>query len=271
MDRATLEKSLDKLIDEMFMKKSDQPGMPEPKKTEGNPQTPELAEKVKTADSGEKPAEGEEEKDGTRGRPKDPSNMSARSADGASSLDYPSSVSSEAAVPAHETTVAKSEKIEISKEDFEILQKAKAAKDEAAKEEVLKKARAEQATLIKSIVIEATKEIREDNTKLSKSLSETQKSLGETQELLKKALSKPKPRQSVSSVAVLEKSFGGNAPEDKKGQETFSKSDMLDAAERLVKAKKLPVEAAIELEDTGFVYNPRYRALLEQELKNPTK
>jgi hypothetical protein len=258
MDRAQLEKSLDRLIDEMFMKKSD--GMPEPKKAEGNPQTPELAEKVKTADSGEKPEEGEEEKDGTRGRPKDPSKMSDRSADGASSLEYPSSISSEAPTPAHETTVAKSEKIEITKEEFEILAKAKAD----AKAETLRKAREEQATLIKAIVVEATKEIRSEN-------AELRKSLGETKEMLAKALRQPKQRQSVSAVSALEKSFGDNTPEAKKaGEEKFTKSEMLDAAERLVGAGKIPVEVAIELEDTGFIYNPSHRKALEQELVNPT-
>lgn len=253
MDQEKLTK-IDALIDQMFSK-SESPVVPEPKKDGKNPQTPELAEKVRTADEGEKPEEGEDEKEGTRGRPKDPSNMDERDASGESHLNYPESVSSPAMTPPNETTVAKSDKIEVSKEDFELLQKAKSDREA----EVLKKAKDEQRSLIKSVVLEATKEIRSENAELKKSLNDTQ-------EMLKKALKQPKVQKSISSVNALEKSFGGNSPDSKDESKTFSKSEMLDAAEVLVKSGKLPVEAAIELEDTGSVFNPSYRAAIEQEL-----
>lgn len=255
--RESLEKSVDQLIDQLFFKKSDEvAGMPEPKQATGeNPQTPEKAKKVRTADEGEQPEQPENEEDGKNGRPKDPSNQDHRDADGASALNYPESVSSPASEPAHETTVAKSEKIEISKEDFELLAKAKAEREEKA----LKKAREEQATLIKSVVLEATKEIRKENADLRKSLDETQN-------MLKKALSRPVQQKSVSSVQALEKSFGKNDPSAQHEPETFSKSEMLDAAERLVMRKELPDVALIELEDTGSVINPEYRSAIEREL-----
>lgn len=272
MEREKLEKSIDSLIDKLFMKKAEPvPGFPSlDSKNEGskeNPQTPELAQGTKSADQVMATVpDSEDEKDGKNGRPRDPSNMDHRDADGESHLDFPSGVStpnedghvSEQSQTdtssAPEQQVSKST-VAISKEDFEFLKKARAAE----KAEALKKAREEQANLIKSVVLEATKEIRQENADLKKSLTDTQ-------EMLKKALRQPKPQKSVSSVAALEKSFGGNAPESRES-ETFSKSEMLDAAERLVKANKLPLEAAIELEDTGFMYNPAHRAMLEAELK----
>jgi hypothetical protein len=152
----------------------------------------------------------------------------------------------------NETTVEKST-FEISKEDFEILKKAKTQKVE----EELRKAKKEQTTLIKSAIFDATSALRKENEQLRKSFQETQ-------ELIKSMARKPQPRKSVAGVQVLEKSFEG---QEAAQSNTFSKSEMLDVAEALVKSKQLSVEDVIELEDTGYIYNPASRAKLEIALK----
>lgn len=271
MAEKDLELNVDSLIDEWFGKSEDSEEEKKKKKQKGQMEEligePKESSQMKdgqdsgksqqSADSGEKPAEPPTEKDGQNGRPKDPSNMDHRDADGASGMDYPSAVSSSSSEPAHETTVAKSDKIEISKEDFEILQKAKKDREE----EVMRKAKQEQADLIKSVVAsavaEATKPLREENSKLSKKLDDAGK-------ILTAIRKQPRQQKSITKVGAIEKSFGGDQSEE---QTTFSKAEMLDAAEELVKSKKITVEQAIELENNGYIFDPNARRALEQHLK----
>lgn len=131
--------------------------------------------------------------------------------------------------------------------------KAKAAQEEIKKSEDLKKA--EQQNLIKAAVESALGTVRKENEELKKSLSEQGA-------LLKAMASQPRQSKSVTSIEVLEKS-NSDVTRD---QASFSKSEKLDAAEALVKAGKIPMDAVIELENTGTVYNPQVRQLIEKQL-----
>lgn len=256
-----LNKSLDEMIDSLF---AEETSLEKSEKPETIKIAEEAPRKDKSSDANEKPVmtadengakkEGEEDEEAgkKRGRPEDLSSWAKRSPDGESHGSYDASISQPAMKVPHETTIAKAT-VEVSKEDFEILQKAKAQQAE----EILRKAKEEQSTLIKSAVNEATSALKKENEELKKSFKETQ-------ELIKSMAKKPQPRKSVASVQVLEKSFTGP---DEGGQKAFTKSEMLDVAEKLVKSKQLSVDHVIELEDTGFIFDPGARAVLERALK----
>lgn len=143
--------------------------------------------------------------------------------------------------------------------EFEAFKKAKAEKEEQGKQEELKKAedlkKAELQNLVKSAVEEAIQPVKKENEELKKSLSESQA-------LIKAMAGQPQRSKSVTGIEALEKS----QPEHS-GPQEFTKSEKLDAAEFLVKAKKLPMEAVIELENTNTVYNKEWQKLIEVELQ----
>lgn len=258
-----LKKSVDALLDELFaeetVEKSDaiHQIIGEPKQSKFEEQKAEtLADQVKPKESSE-----EDEKNGKkRGRPDDLSQMSMRSPDGESKGSYDASITSPSKEPAHETTVAKSEtskEIEELKTQIEELKKAIDAKAKAEKdEEDLQKANQEKADLIKSAVEQATSGLKKENDELKKSMKETA-------DLIKAMSKRPKPRQSISSVEVIEKSIG-----DSTEPKHFSKSEMLDAAEELCKSNKLTVEDVIELEDTGNIFSAAKRQILENYIQS---
>jgi len=142
----------------------------------------------------------------------------------------------------------------LSEEEYQEYQELKKSKEEAEKEEVLKKAKQEQSDLIKSAIIEATKEIRDEN-------SELHKKLEEQGELIKSMANKPQKSKAITNINAVEKSFS-----DKK-EDTLSKAELLDIAEDLVKSKKLSMENVIELENTGYIYDKDARKTLEREVK----
>lgn len=151
----------------------------------------------------------------------------------------------------------------VSAEEYAEFQAFKKAQSEKAQEEVLKKNRDEQKDLIKSAVKEATASIIKENADLKKSLAETS-------ELVKAMAERPQRRKSIEGLQALEKSQS-EAP---KGPENFSKSEMLDVAEELVAksaANKDMIfrdDHLIELENTGFIFDPKARAHFENALKN---
>lgn len=147
------------------------------------------------------------------------------------------------------------EEVEISEEEYAEFQAFKKSQEEAAKEEELKKARSEQEDLIKSAVNEALR-------KSSEEIEELKKSLSESNALIKAMAKQPREPKSVTGISALQKSVD---PETE-GPKSFSKSEMLDAAEELAKSKSLPMEAVIELENTGYISNPEYRKLVEKQL-----
>lgn len=156
---------------------------------------------------------------------------------------------------------------ELSEEDFrafEAFQKSQAEEaqkkaQEAAKVEELRKAddqRKHAEELVKSAVAAAT-------SKLSKENEELRKSFQETNALIKAMAAQPMPSKSITSVQALEKS---QRPEDK-GDESFSKSEVLDAAFELAKAGKISSEVVSEIEMTNRCSNPEARAKIEKFLE----
>lgn len=147
--------------------------------------------------------------------------------------------------------------------EFEAFKKSKADEVEKAKADELKKAddlkKAELENLIKAQVAEAIKPVVAENETLKKSLKESEA-------LIKAMAGQPQRAKSVTGIDALEKSLPENT-----GPEVFTKSDMLDAAERLALKKAIPMDAVIELSSTGTVYNPAYRQAIEQELQKQNK
>jgi hypothetical protein len=125
--------------------------------------------------------------------------------------------------------------------------------EEIKKSEDLKKAELE--TLAKSAVAAAIEPVKKENETLKKSLAESAT-------LIKAMAGQPQRSKSVTGIDALEKS----TPEGQ-GQTEFTKSEKLDAAERLAMKKSIPMDAVIELENTGTVFNPQHRALIEAELQ----
>jgi hypothetical protein len=144
--------------------------------------------------------------------------------------------------------------------EYQELKKAKAAADAQKAQEDLKKAedlkKVEQENLIKSAIEKALAPQREENQKLRKALEEQGA-------LVKAMASQPRQAKSVTSIEALEKS-----QTDKVSQEgqTFSKAEILDVAEELFKAGKIPMDAVIEIDNTGTVLNPGHRAMIEKKL-----
>lgn len=215
-------------------------------------------------DSGEK-VEEDDEAGKKRGRSKDISSWEDRGKDGdTSNRQYDRDITSPAQdpskpedsqvqAPAH---ISKSEEdtVTISKEEYELFKKSLEEKAAKEQEEALQKAKQEQTDLIKSAVSEATADLRE---KLEKANA-----------TIEKLAAKPKQRQSIESVVALEK--GGYAPDAQSGKvETFSKSEILDAAQALFEEGKLNrIEDIIEIETTGVSNNPEVRRLVENKLRN---
>lgn len=147
----------------------------------------------------------------------------------------------------------------LSDEEFAEYQELKKSRDEKQKAETLKKAQDEQKTLLKSVIKEVTSSITKENEELRKSLKETQ-------ELVKSMAERPQRRKSIDGIQALEKS----QRDGEESNQTFSKSEMLDAAEELVMKKSTAFrdEHLIELENTGYIYDSQARSTLEGYIKN---
>lgn len=145
------------------------------------------------------------------------------------------------------------------REEYETLKKAKTEADEKAVQEELKKAedlkKVEQENLIKSAIEKAVSGVRKENEDLRKAMAEQTA-------MLKAIAAQPRQSKSVTSIEVLEKSVADTV----RGEGEFTKSEKLDAAEALFKAHQIPMEAVIELENTGTILNPAHRQLIEQKL-----
>jgi superfamily II DNA helicase RecQ len=151
-------------------------------------------------------------------------------------------------------------------EELEAFRKAKAEADSKAEElrksEEIKKSedlkKAELENLVKSAVASAIAPIQKEN-------QELKKSLGQSEALIKAMAAQPQRAKSVTGIDAIEKSN----PESV-GPQEFTKADKLDAAERLVMKKSLPMDAVVELENTGTVYNKEWQRQIEAELQKPS-
>ena len=259
----TLQKSIDDAIDSFFAELEAAPSETEETMEKGKTVMDDLIGAPKT--SGKKEGDNKAEttadevkakkpkKDSEPNRPEETNEVPDTDEDGNRAKGYNAVQSKNEKTPetSPKGTIVKS--FEISEEDYEFLQKAKSEKQA----EVLRKAQEEQMNLIKSAISEVTKGLKEENAILKKSLEDTQS-------LIKAMSKKPQPSKAVTNIQMIEKSFGAG---EGVRQESFSKAEMLDVAEALVKAKKLSVEEVIELEDTGYIYNPESRKVLEDALR----
>ncbi len=240
MDNEQLKKSVDELLEEFFAEETVVKAQASDSEV--------LADDVKAPKS---------KKDDGEDRPEEVSDVPAVDEDGSRAKGYDAVQKPQNKTPEISANGAVVKSFEVSEEDMAILKKAKAA----MVEEELKKAQTVQADLIKSAVVEATQGIREENESLKKSLNETM-------ELVKAFAKQPKQQKSIANIASLEKSFGGD---EQPVAKSFTKNDMLDAAEELVKSNKITDLEYIELNDTGAIYNPAARAEVEKYLRRSSK
>ena len=260
MNNDALIKSMDALLDEFFAKAEMVPGQPANKTHVPGPETM-IPHADKTADEGLEGVEAEEgeedEKAGKkRGRPEDLSQMAMRDMKtGESKGKYDASIAHEDAAPADdarttpgETGLKMKKSFEVSEEDYEILMKAKT--------EALEKAKKEELDLFKAHVAEA---IKEATAPLVRENELLKKSLQKQESLLKSVASMPAPRKSIPNVAYLEKSYDASP-------ETFTKADVSEAIDALVKSEKLTVQDGIEYDFTGMLEDPAKRAIVERYL-----
>ena len=146
----------------------------------------------------------------------------------------------------------------ISKSDYELLLRAKKMMQKRELEKSMKM----QETLIKSVVSNELQSLKHENEELKKMIKETNS-------MMKSFGSRPQERKSVANVTALNKSFVNR--DEIESPQQFSKSEILDATERLVKSGALPVNALIEIERSKHIENPMHRKLIERELLTPSK
>jgi hypothetical protein len=142
---------------------------------------------------------------------------------------------------------------------FKKSQAEKAAKDEELrKSEEIKKSedlkKAELETLVKSAIASAIAPLQKENQELSSKLTKSET-------LIKAIAGQPVRAKSITGIEALEKSQGESS-----GPQEFTKSEKLDAAERLVMRKALPIDAVVELENTGTVFNKSWQDAIAAEL-----
>lgn len=263
-----LTKSIDALIDDLFAKSEDL--------------NPGKAPTTADASIAQAPESETDEARGA-GRPKQISEVPQNDEDGKRDGDYDSDITEKESEEGEEPEEAKKQaKVggqdkgeqkenekpaqapfgkSLSEAEYAEFQALKQEKAQRAQAENLRKARQEQETLIKSAVKEATSQISKENAALRKSLDETR-------ELVKAMAERPQRRKSVDNISALEKSQSGGPK-----VEHFSKSEMLDAAEELVMKKSMDFRDTdlVELDATGFVYNPVARAALEKFMASKSK
>lgn len=249
-----IKKSAEELIDELFMEEAHEEqdvvekakedvtqDLIDGKKSKEKPE--DCGAKVTLADEVKPP---KPKKDDEEGRPEQISDVPDVDEDGSRAKGYESVQKPNSKTPevSDKGTVVKA--FEVSAEDFELLQKAKAEKTE----QELKKAKQEQEELIKA-------EIKAQTESLTNQVEELKKALEDSQKLLKAVAKVPSAPKSITSVAALEKSFT-NA-DDEPVAKSWSKADILDACEELCKAEKISVEDVIEFENLGTLNNQAKR------------
>lgn len=141
--------------------------------------------------------------------------------------------------------------------EFQAFKKSQA--DKQAEE--LKKSETEKlGALIKSAVTEATSSLTKS---YETEIASLRKSAAESERLLKAIANRPQRAKSVTGIEALEKSMD---PSTSSGKESFSKSEVLDAAEELAKSGKISSDYVVELEMTGRVFDKNVRTMIENHL-----
>lgn len=265
-NKEELEKSIDMLIDELF--------------SDNVEKSLDLAQDSKTtADAAinQAPSLQNDESRGA-GRPKAIHDMPQKDQDGQASKEYDGSISEEKKEedqpeinqvsdmsqieekgrikPSSKSPDMAPFKKSISEEEYAEFLAFKKSKEEAKAEE-LKKAETQKTEDLIKAVVEKTAARYESQ------ISTLQKSLAQQESLLKSLSKQPQPSKSITNVEALEKSLHEGTESQRT---TFSKSELLDAAEELVKSGQLRDDHVIELENNGYIYDPRARKTLESYL-----
>lgn len=276
-----LNKSIDSLIDDLFVddediNKSEELENTEEVQVEGAEDVEKSMIKdhkpqKETADEAKAQVPGYQD-DAARGagRPKQISDVPKTDTDGKRAKDYDGAIAekNEDGKKKEDSQVKPpkdmKKSVEISEEEYAAFQAFQKSQAEAKEAEELKKAEEKQSDLIKSAVAEAIKPIQEERDELKAALAEQG-------ELVKSIANKPQRKKSVTNVAALEKS--GNASQGNQGQASAAelKQIAMDVADELVKSKQLTVEQAIELENTGFIYDQSARRTLEVGVQKEMK
>lgn len=148
---------------------------------------------------------------------------------------------------------------EISEEEYNEFLAFKKSQEDAKAEELKKAEENKQNDLIKSIVEKTVEKVKAG---YEQKIEGLQKSLNEQTEMVKAMAEAPVRAKTITNIEALEKGQGEGTPQP----ETFSKSEMLDAAEELCKSGQLEVDHVVELDNNGYIYDQRARQVLESYL-----
>lgn len=197
------------------------------------------------------------------GRPKQISDVPNKDEDGKRDGQFDASIASaQAASDVSEASQVKEpakmkKSVEITEAEFAEFQDFKKSQ-ETQKIEALKKAEFDKTeALIKSVVEKVSSKYEAKVEKLEKSLSESNA-------LIKSMAAQPVRAKSITGIEALEKSVDRTNAQ----QETFSKSEVLDAAEECMNKGLITLEQVIELENHGAVYDKSARIHIERQLSS---
>jgi len=148
------------------------------------------------------------------------------------------------------------------KEELELLRKEKMEREKEIKKAETERERDE---LIKAIVEKTTTQtsLKYDTivNEMKKAIEDLKKTNEDQSKLIKSFAKIPSKPKSITSIEALEKSANVSSK-----SEFFSKSEIMDVAESLVKSKKLKAEHLIELENCGNIFDTEAKSILENEL-----
>lgn len=253
-----LKKSIDSMIDELFLEKS-------------------ADSKTKADDAVNAAPKGQDDDKRGAGRPDQISDVPKTDKDGKRSGDYDKDIAkkqkeeenAEAKKQVKEKNQIKKSEEEaaaaaasdentnedLEKSEREELEAFRAAKKDQEAEEFKKAEEDKQEDLIKSVVEKVS-------TRYEEKIENLTKSLNEQTELVKAIANKPQQSKSITNIEAMEKS----THEEGANRDSFTKSEMLDAAEELFHKGEIRDTEVIELENNGFILNPESRAKVEKAL-----
>ncbi len=252
MDKALLNKSIDEMVDMLFAEDSLNKGALDIKND---------AKTTADAALAAAPTAQNDEARGA-GRPKQISDVPAKDEDGKRDGQYDATIASaQAASDVAEASQVKEpakmkKSVEVSEDEYAQFQAFRKSQEDAKVEELKKAEVAKTEALIKSVVEKVAG-------KYESEISDLKKSLNEQTALVKAMAAQPARAKSVTGIEALEKSAEGGAK-----AESFTKSEVLDAAEELVKKGQLTVDQVIQLENTGYIYEANARQALEKYLNS---
>jgi len=271
MNQEEIKKSAQALIDEMFDTETEIPTITEEETIEKAKQTADeaIAEAPKSQDDAKRGAGRPQEitdvpkkdKDGKRAGKYDDDitendgkeDQPAETKDQIKVKDQVTGGGKDKASPAPDMAPFKKS---ISDEDFEEYTALKKAKEDAIRVEELKKAQADEGETLKKAMSEVIEPLK-------KAFDELKAKNEEQADLIKAISNRPVSTKSITSVEQLEKSQDPQSA----GPETFSKAEVADAIDDLVKSKDIGDNYVIEYELSGNIANQAVKQMIEKKLQ----